>query len=77
MLNEQLVIVLRLESDLAETVKQDLAARNRRLPDFRRIQGYVLWDRDFPRTASLKIKRNHLAEELRNTLARESAVVAL
>jgi len=77
MLNEQLVIVLRPESDLTDAVRQDLAARNHRLPDFKRIHGYVLWDRDFPRTASLKIKRNHLAEELRTRLQRDSAVVPL
>ncbi len=77
MLNEQLVIVLRLESDLTDAVRQDLAARNRRLPDFKRIHGYVHWDRDFPRTASLKVKRNQLAEEVRTRLQRDSAVVPL
>ena len=43
----------------------ELAKRNRRLPDFKRVDGYLLWDRDFPRTASLKVKRELLAEELR------------
>ncbi len=76
MLNEQLVIVLRPESGLTEVLKQDLAARNRRLPDFKRIHGYLLWEQDFPRTASLKIKRNLLAEEVRVRLVRD-AVVAL
>ncbi len=77
MLNEQLVIVLLPESDLSDAIKQDLAERNRRLPHFKRIHGYVLWDRDFPRTASLKIKRNLLAEELRARLQPDSAVVPL
>ncbi|MGH9554519.1 MAG: AMP-binding protein, partial [Terriglobales bacterium] len=77
MLNEQLIIVLRLESDLTDSLKRDLAERNRRLPDFKRIHGYVLWDRDFPRTASLKIKRHLLAEEIRARLQRDSAVVPL
>ena len=29
--------------------------------------GYVLWDKDFPRTASMKIKRTALAEEIAKT----------
>ena len=58
MLNEQLVIVLRPESRLSEALKQELAVRNWRLPDFKRIHGFVLWEQDFPRTTSLKIKRN-------------------
>ncbi len=74
MLNEQLVIVLRPESGLSEALQQELAGRNRRLPDFKRIHGYVLWEQDFPRTASLKIKRNLLAEEMRARLQRDSVV---
>ncbi len=74
LLNEQLVIVLRLESGLTEELKQELAGRNRRLPDFKRIHGYLLWEQDFPRTASLKIKRNLLAEEVRARLERAAVV---
>jgi long-chain acyl-CoA synthetase len=63
---EQLVIVLRLEggAEVPEALRRDLEARNRRLPDFKRVQGYVLAEQDFPRTASLKIKRHELAEAL-------------
>ena len=50
--------------------------RNRKLPDFKRVGGYIIWDRDFPRTASMKIKRNVLAEEIAKSTDR-SAVVAL
>jgi long-chain acyl-CoA synthetase len=53
-----------------------MVARNRRLPDFKRVGGYVIWEKDFPRTASMKIKRQALAEELRKTVER-AAVVAL
>jgi long-chain acyl-CoA synthetase len=45
-------------------------ARNRRLPDFKRLGGYVIWEKDFPRTASMKIKRQMLAEEMGKTVAR-------
>ncbi len=51
--------------------------RNRRLPDFKRVSGYVAWDEDFPRTASMKIKRGVLAEAIRGKLERRSAVVKL
>ena len=76
--NEMLVLVVRLEQnqEFTETLKQDIETRNRRLPDFKRITGYLISDRDFPRTASLKIKRNILAEEIRKTLG-STAVVAL
>ena len=75
---EILVIVLRLEpgQEFNEAVRNDLAERNRRLPDFKRVRGCVIWDRDFPRTASLKIKRIELAEQLRTAKDR-SAVIEL
>ncbi|MBI4458776.1 MAG: AMP-binding protein [Acidobacteria bacterium] len=79
MLGERLVAVLRVDGGqaLSEPLRRELAARNRRLPDFKRISGYVVWDRDFPRTASLKIKRGVLAEEIRKRLDRRNSVVDL
>ena len=76
MTGEVLVIVLRLEPgrEFNEALRRELADRNRRLPDFKRVRGYVIWDRDFPRTASLKIKRNELAEQLLSST--EATVVA-
>jgi len=75
---EMLVLVLRLEpgQELSEIVKEEIIARNRRLPDFKRVGGYVIWEKDFPRTASMKIKRTVLAEEMGKTLGR-AAVIAL
>ncbi len=76
---EMLVIVLRLEpgQEFNEDLRDELNARNRRLADFKRIGGYVIWDKDFPRTASMKIKRAELAEAIGKRLDRTSAVVEL
>jgi len=76
---EALVLVLHpdLNQDFTESIKEDVASRNRTLPDYKRISGCVLWDKDFPRTASMKIKRTELADEIRNSLDRKSAVKEL
>jgi long-chain acyl-CoA synthetase len=76
---EMLVLVLRMEQNQEwnDALRQDMDARNRRLPDYKRIGGYVVWDRDFPRTASMKIKRTALAEEIRQKLDRDTAVTSL
>ena len=73
---EMLILALRLEQnqEFTETLKNDISARNRRLPDFKRVHGYLIWDRDFPRTASMKIKRNALAEEIGGTLDRAAVI---
>jgi long-chain acyl-CoA synthetase len=76
--SELLVIVLRLEPNQQFDSKllEDLGAHNRRLSDFKRVGGYLIWDKDFPRTASMKVKRQALAEEVGKSVER-SAVVAL
>jgi long-chain acyl-CoA synthetase len=70
--NEKLVLVLRMEQnqEFTESLKEEIIARNRKLPDFKRIGGYIVYQKDFPRTASMKIKRNVLAEEMGKTLER-------
>jgi long-chain acyl-CoA synthetase len=67
---EMLVLLLRLEQNQESTdaLKEEIVARNRRLPDFKRVGGYLLCSKDFPRTASMKIKRTALAEEIRPIL---------
>jgi long-chain acyl-CoA synthetase len=75
---ESLVLVLRLEQNQKFDSKllEDIVARNRGLPDFKRVASYLIWDKDFPRTASMKIKRQVLAEEIGKSVDR-SAMVAL
>jgi long-chain acyl-CoA synthetase len=71
---ESLVLVLRLEQNqkFDSTLLEDISARNRRLPDFKRVGGYVIYDKDFPRPASMKIKRQVLAEEVAKSMDRAS-----
>jgi long-chain acyl-CoA synthetase len=71
---EMLVIVLRLEQaqQFGDRLQMEIDARNRRLADFKRVAGYLVWERDFPRTASLKIKRGELAEDIGKVADRES-----
>jgi long-chain acyl-CoA synthetase len=77
MTGEELVIVVRPEDEASlEGLVEEITRRNLRLPDFKRLSGYVLRTEDFPATASLKIKRNVLAEELRQR-PRAEAVRAL
>jgi long-chain acyl-CoA synthetase len=73
---ESLVLVLRLEQNQQFDSKllEDISARNRRLPDFKRVGGYLVWGKDFPRTASMKIKRQVLAEEIGKTVEQGSVV---
>jgi long-chain acyl-CoA synthetase len=73
---EMLVVALRLEQNqhFDTALLEEIARRNRRLPDFKRVGGYVICKKDFPRTASMKIKRQALAEEMGKTLGRGAVV---
>jgi long-chain acyl-CoA synthetase len=78
MVGEQLVLVVHLEPGQVYTddLRRDISARNNRLLNYKRMHGVVLCEEDFPRTASLKIKRNALAERLAK-LDRASAILPL
>jgi long-chain acyl-CoA synthetase len=71
---EMLVLVLHpdLNQNVTDSLVEEVAERNNRLPDFKRVGGYLVWDKDFPRTASMKIKRNELAEQIRKALERSA-----
>ena len=66
MVGEQLLLALHLEpgQTYSEDLRRDISARNNKLLNYKRIHGVVLYNEDFPRTASLKIKRDALAEQL-------------
>jgi long-chain acyl-CoA synthetase len=74
MTGEKLVLVVHpeLNQEVTQSLVDEIAARNRSLPDFKRIAGYLAWDKDFPRTASMKIKRNELADQIRTAVERSS-----
>jgi long-chain acyl-CoA synthetase len=78
MVGEQLVLILHLEEGhtLTDELRRDISTRNSRLLNYKRVHGIVLVNEDFPRTASLKIKRNILAERLAQ-LDRASAILPL
>src|SRR5579862_5956189 len=74
--SEMLVLVLRLEQNqqFDGRLQEEMMARNRRLADFKRVSGYLIWEKDFPRTASLKIKRGELATEIYTATTRAAVV---
>jgi long-chain acyl-CoA synthetase len=77
MVGEKLVLVVHPEAGKPVTKEliAELSERNRHLLNYKRISAHLIWDRDFPLTASLKIKRGELAEQIRQTLDRTALVV--
>ena len=76
MVGELLILVIHLEPGQAftEELRKEISARNSRLINYKRIHGFMLYNDDFPLTASLKIIRVALAERL-GKLNREQAVL--
>jgi long-chain acyl-CoA synthetase len=78
LVGEQLILAIHLEpgQSLTAALRKEITERNNRLLNYKRVHGIVLVNEDFPRTASMKIKRNFLAERLAK-LDRSSAVLEL
>jgi long-chain acyl-CoA synthetase len=76
MVGEQLVLVVHAENEqpLTPEIVAEIGERNRRLANFKRVTGYLEWDCDFPLTASMKIKRLLLAEQIRAARERSQVV---
>lgn len=78
--DEHLVAVIRprrgngVAAPSSETLLAQLEAKNKRLPDFKRVRGVLFWTEQFPRTASMKVKRDALAAALRERASREELV---
>jgi long-chain acyl-CoA synthetase len=78
MVGEQLLLVIHMENGQVfnDELKKAISFLNGRLLNYKRVHGIVVFEDDFPRTASLKIKRNVLAESL-SKLDRASVVKSL
>lgn len=70
LLDEELVLVVR--GGHAEEILAEVEAKNHKLVDFKRVKGLLRVGEEFPRTASMKIKRDALAATLRETLDRSA-----
>lgn len=66
LVDEKLVLVVR--GPKSPSFLADVASLNAKLADFKRIKGVLRVTEDFPRTASMKVKRDALAEQLRRTV---------
>ena len=55
-------------------LRAEISHRNGRLLNYKRVSGYAVWGKDFPRTASMKIKRLVLAEQIGEQLDRSAMV---
>lgn len=75
---EQLVVVVRPkpEFSLDEALLARVRRMNETLRDYKRISAVVLWEPEFPRTASQKIKREELAKQIGQT-SRDEALRSL
>lgn len=74
--DEHLVAVVRQRkgngvNPTKESLLGDLSSRNRRLPDHKRLRSVLFVQDPFPRTASMKVKRDELAQALREKSASE------
>ncbi|HXC48735.1 MAG TPA: AMP-binding protein [Candidatus Sulfotelmatobacter sp.] len=78
MVNEKLLLVIHLEPGQAFTpeLKSEISTRNARLTNYKRVHGLVIYQEDFPLTASLKIKRSELAQRLAS-LDREQSILPI
>ena len=63
---EQLTLIIRPRKESnASTLATELAAVNQGLSHYKRVASYLVWEPEFPRTASMKVKRGELAQQVR------------
>jgi hypothetical protein len=53
-----------------DALVKELSRRNSHLLNYKRVAGYIVWDRDFTRNAAMKIRRIVLAEQIGKQLDR-------
>jgi len=69
LVGEALIAVVRT-GESSTSVLAEIAGRNRAMAAHKRLSGVLMWSEEFPRTASLKVKRGQLAEILRGAAKR-------
>jgi long-chain acyl-CoA synthetase len=70
LVGETLTLVVRPKRDQnREALLEELSAHNRGLPEHKRVARFLLWDDEFPVTASQKVKRAVLAEQVRERVS--------
>lgn len=62
---ERLIAVVQAEPEARTSTRDALIAANRRLPAYKRVAGVLWWPEDPPRTATFKVKRGLMAEQIR------------
>jgi long-chain acyl-CoA synthetase len=74
---EQLVLIVHPDpaQNMNGAIRSEVESRNQRLLPYKRISGYIVWNEDFPRTASMKIKRNVLAEQIGRQIDRTAVQI--
>jgi acyl-coenzyme A synthetase/AMP-(fatty) acid ligase len=74
---ERLCVVLRLKAGAdASATLAAIREHNRKLADWKRVSSYAVVSSEFPRTASMKIKREALAAQVRTEIEAPSPLVA-
>ena len=72
--NDSMVLVVKPKDDAKTSdVLNEIRNRNRTLADYKRVTETLIWNASLPRTASMKIKRNQLADEITKTTPSNSA----
>lgn len=63
--HDSMVLIVRPKDGVdASTVLPEVQNRNRKLSDYKRVSEVLVWNEPFARTASMKIKRNQLADDI-------------
>jgi long-chain acyl-CoA synthetase len=66
--NDSMVLIVKPKEDAKTSdVLNEIRNRNRSLADYKRVSETLIWNAPFSRTASMKIKRNQLANEITTT----------
>lgn len=62
---QRMVIVTRPKKEYtSDQLKKQIQTQNLKMSQYKRIHQWMIWDNEFPRTASMKIKRAKLAQQI-------------